>query len=62
MSMRYAREDAKKLGVWKEICRLSEKWNDEDKAASRTSFEKPGVVLDRLKDTGRLPRARKMQI
>lgn len=62
MAMRYCREEAKALGVWKEICRLSEKWNDEDKAAGRTSFERPQVVLTRLMDSGRLPRARKMRI
>lgn len=62
MSMRYCREEAKALGVWREICRLSEVWNAEDKAAGRTSFERPGVVLARLMDSGRLPRARKMAI
>lgn len=58
MAMRYARDDAKVLGVWKEMCRLSETWNAEDKAAGRETFERPKKVLDRLMDSGRLPRAR----
>ncbi len=62
MAMRYDRDTAKDLGVWKEMCRLSEKWSDEDKAAKRKTYERPGVVLTRLMDTGRLPRARAMQI
>lgn len=62
MAMRYCREEAKVLGVWKEMCRLSEQWNAEDKAAGRVTFEQPAVVLTRLMDTGRLPRARTMRI
>lgn len=56
--MRYARDEAKALGVWKEMCRLSETWNAEDKAAGRISFERPQSVLTRLMDSGRLPRSR----
>lgn len=62
MTMRYRRDDAKELKVWKEMCRLSEKWNEEDRAADRVSFERADIVLTRLKDTGRLVRARKIDI
>ena len=58
MAMRYARDEAQVLGVWKEMCRLSETWNAEDKAAGRETFERPKMVLDRLMDSERLPRAR----
>lgn len=62
MAMRYEREDAKRLEVWKEICRLSEGWKEEDERSGTKSYEKPSVVLGRLKDTGRLMRARKMWV
>ena len=60
MAMRYSREDAKKFGVWKEMCRLSEKWHSEDTAARRVAYEKPKVVLARLMDAGRLPRGERL--
>ncbi len=58
MTMRYARDDAKQLEVWKEMCRLSEGWKVEDDRAGIKSFEAAGVVLTRLMDSGRLMRAR----
>lgn len=58
MAMRYERDDAKSLSVWEEMCRLSEGWRDEDRDAGIVSYEKPGVVLSRLKDSGRLARVR----
>jgi hypothetical protein len=58
MAMRYEREDAKALGVWKEMCRMSEQWMDDDKAEGRVerrkTYDRAGVVIQRLKDTGRL--------
>jgi hypothetical protein len=62
MAMRYERDEAKRLGLWGEMCRLSEGWNDEDKKAGIRSFEKPGVVLARLMDAGRLMRARPFKV
>lgn len=62
MAMRYERDEAKRLGVWKEMCRLSEKWHDEDVAAGIKSYEMPEIVIGRLMDSGRLMRARPFQI
>ncbi len=58
MTMRYDRDEAKRLEVWKEMCRLSEGWRAEDVEQGIKSFERAGVVITRLKDTGRLARAR----
>jgi predicted nucleic acid-binding Zn ribbon protein len=58
MAMRYERDEAKRLGVWKEMCRLSEKWHEQDTAAGIVSYESPTVVLQRLKDNGKLRRGR----
>ena len=62
MAMRYERDEAKRLGVWKEMCRLSEGWHDDDAKAGIMSYEKPGVVIARLMDDGRLMRARPFRI
>lgn len=58
MAMRYERDEAKRLGVWKEMCRLSERWHDEDEASGVKSYDRPEIVLNRLKDSGKLMRAR----
>jgi hypothetical protein len=61
MNMRYNRAVASEAGVWAEMCRLAEGWHDEDLAANRQSYDPPSVVLPRLKDAGRLVRARPIQ-
>jgi hypothetical protein len=62
MAMHYDRDDAKKYGVRSELCRMAERWNDQDWKTGIQSYEKPGVVIARLKDTGRMPRARKQWV
>lgn len=62
MSLRYERDEAKRLGVWAELCRLSEGWRDDDARDGIKSYEKAGVVILRLKDGGRLMRGRRMPI
>lgn len=63
MNMRYNRAAAEEAEVWKEVCRLGEKWNDEDKAAGRTTYDRnPVRVIGALMDKGTLMRARKMRI
>ena len=41
MAMRYDREQAKLLGLWKLMCRMAQLWNEEDKAANRQSYFPP---------------------
>lgn len=52
MAMRYERDEAKRLGVWTEMCRLSELWNAEDEKAGRITYSPPAEVVLRLKDKG----------
>lgn len=56
MAMRYERDEAKRLEVWKEMCRLSEGWRDQDNRQGIRSYDMPTKVLPRLM------RARKMYI
>lgn len=56
MAMRYERDEAKRLGVWAEMCRLSEQWNTEDMAAGHKTYGPPADVVARLKDRGAIRR------
>ena len=56
MAQRYSRTEAEASGVWAEMCRLSEQWNEEDKAARHKTYESPTVVITRLKDRGAIRR------
>lgn len=48
MAMRYDREQAKILGLWKLMCRLGRMWHEEDKAAHRQSYFPPKTALQRF--------------
>jgi len=56
MNMRYNRDAAKEAGVWTEMCRLAEQWNDEDKAADRQTFFRADEMIAHLKDRGAIRR------
>ncbi len=58
-AMRYDRDSAKTLGVWAELCRVVEQWNQEDKAehGGRKTYIPPKVAIANLKDRGQLRRA-----
>lgn len=56
MALRHSRAEATANGVWAEMCRLSEQWNNEDKDAGRRTYEHPAVVITRLKDRGAIRR------
>lgn len=63
MNQRYNRTEAEDAEVWKEMCRLAEGWNDEDKRDGRTTYDRnPGRVIAALMDKGSLMRARRMRI
>lgn len=38
MAMRYDRANAQEQELWKLMCRMGQKWHEEDKAAGRPSF------------------------
>lgn len=56
MAQRYSRNEAEAAGVWAEMCRLSEQWNTEDKAAGHKTYSSPAEVIARLKDRGAIRR------
>lgn len=47
---------AKELGIWTEMCRLEQRWREEDETqrAGRRSYRPLRRALQKLKDTGRL--------
>lgn len=54
MILRYDRGLAKKHGVWGQMCRLGEKWHDEDVRAGRKTYRHPETVLTELTEKGSL--------
>lgn len=48
MAMRYDREQAKLYGLWKLMCRMASKWNEEDKAAGRQSYFPPKRAVEQF--------------
>lgn len=54
MAMRYERDEAKRLGLWGELCRLSEGWYQEDQRerGGRKTYGPPAEVLTRLRENG----------
>ncbi len=54
--MRRERDLAQKLGIWKEMCRVEQRWREEDKLerGDRRSYRAPGVALEKLRGDGRL--------
>lgn len=55
MSMRYDRDAAKDENVWTAMCRMAEKWNEQDVQAGVRSFDPPKVALLRAREAGHLP-------
>lgn len=45
-SLRYDRDKAKTLGLWSAMCKLAQKWRDEDRVSERTrTCRRPEDVL-----------------
>lgn len=58
MALRYDRERATELKVWRELNRLARRFRAEDVAEreARPSWDRPHEVIQRLTDRGALPR------
>lgn len=57
-AVRRERADAKAMSLWTAVCRLEEKWQEEDdrERPGRRSYAPPAEALTKLVDAGRISR------